>query len=54
MKPCPICDGERYVYCDVPMRQTFGRDVGYIETRPFECEDCNGTGEVEDDLDLDE
>ena len=46
---CPMCDGEGEYLVDVPMRQSFSRDVGEYETEYQTCEDCNGAQQVKRD-----
>lgn len=48
-KQCETCDGEGGYYVEVPRPQGFHRDIGYIDEKWTECEDCGGSGEVEDD-----
>ena len=47
MVPCPDCFGDGYIVYDVPKRQDFGRDVGYLEEVRELCETCSGDGEME-------
>ena len=44
-----MCDGEGEYLVDVPMRQSFSRDVGEYETEYQTCEDCNGAQQVKRD-----
>ena len=46
---CPLCEGEGGYEVDVPMRQSFSRDVGEYETQWQTCEDCNGAMQIEDE-----
>jgi len=46
MTPCPDCYGDGYIVYDVPKRQDFGRDVGYLEEVREVCESCSGDGEM--------
>ena len=50
-KRCPDCDGDGEVEIEVFMPQNFDRDVGYIDHKKVECDECGGTGrlEVEDE-----
>ena len=48
---CPTCDGEGEYLVDVPMRQSFTRDVGEYETEWETCEDCNGAKQIEEEED---
>jgi len=50
-KVCEDCDGVGWVEAEYARPQNFNRDVGYLDTRRVECEECGGTGElgVEDD-----
>ena len=43
---CPDCDGDGYVYYDVPRPQSFTRDIGYIDEEKEKCDMCQGSGEV--------
>ena len=47
MTPCPDCFGEGTIEVEVPMPQSFSRDIGYIDTRIEVCETCSGDGEFE-------
>ena len=47
MSPCPDCHGDGYIVYDVPKRQDFNRDVGYLEQVREVCESCLGDGEME-------
>ena len=44
---CEDCDGVGWVEAEYPRPQNFDRDVGYLDTRRVECEECGGTGEME-------
>lgn len=46
---CPTCDGEGGYDVEVPMRQSFTRDVGEYKTEWETCEDCNGAKQIEDE-----
>jgi DnaJ-class molecular chaperone len=46
-KDCPDCDGVGWVEAEFSRPQNFDRDVGYLDTRRVECEECGGTGEME-------
>jgi DnaJ-class molecular chaperone len=48
-KPCPECEGRGTVLYERVHRHGFGRDVGLIEEYEDTCENCGGTGEIEDD-----
>jgi DnaJ-class molecular chaperone len=47
MAPCPDCHGDGYIVFNVPKRQDFNRDVGYLEQVREVCESCSGDGEME-------
>ena len=46
MAPCPDCHGDGYIVFNVPKRQDFNRDVGYLEQVREVCESCSGDGEM--------
>ena len=46
-RPCPDCDGDGRVEVEFAVPHNFNRDVGYLDTRMEECENCYGSGEVE-------
>ena len=46
---CPTCEGEGGYDVEVPMRQSFTRDVGEYETEWQTCEDCGGEKQIEDE-----
>ena len=46
-KVCEDCDGVGWVEAEYARPQGFNRDVGYLDTRRVECEECGGTGELE-------
>ena len=46
-KVCEDCDGVGWVEAEYPRPQNFDRDVGYLDTRRVDCEECGGTGEME-------
>ena len=46
---CPDCDGDGEVEIEVLRPQNFDRDVGYIDHKKVECDECSGTGLVEDE-----
>ena len=46
MAPCPDCHGDGYIVYNVPKRQDFNRDVGYLEQVREVCESCSGDGEM--------
>jgi DnaJ-class molecular chaperone len=49
-KPCPECKGQGSVlYERVYYSHNYGRDVGFIEEYEDTCENCGGTGQIEDD-----
>ena len=45
--PCPNCDGEGKYYAEVPVVDF--TNGGYLDERLVECEDCDGSGELDDD-----
>jgi len=47
MRSCEGCDGDGWVEEEFARPQDFNRDVGYLDTRRVECEDCGGTGAAE-------
>lgn len=49
LKPCPECNGSGTMTFERILRQSASRDVGFIEEYEDECENCGGSGEVEDD-----
>lgn len=51
-RDCPECCGDGLVEVEYERPQSFGRDVGYIESRLESCYNCAGSGEIEmDELD---
>ena len=48
-KVCEDCDGVGWVEAEIARPQNFDRDVGYLDTRRVECEECGGTGLLEDE-----
>ena len=49
VKKCPDCDGEGIIELEVPRPQNFDRDTGVIDVTQVPCEECGGTGELEDE-----
>jgi hypothetical protein len=47
MVPCADCDGDGRVEVEFAVPHNINRDVGYLDTRMEECENCYGSGEVE-------
>ena len=47
MDECPECHGAGTVEYEVPMPQSFNRDIGELYTKAETCETCNGGGEME-------
>ena len=45
---CKACGGTGTLLIELYHRQGFDRDTGYIQERVEVCEDCDGSGEVED------
>ena len=43
---CPVCVGDGQIEYEIERRQTFGRDIGYLDTEWDDCYACEGTGEV--------
>jgi len=43
---CATCDGEGYIYFNVPHRHGPSRDVGYLEEQKEICAFCSGDGEI--------
>ena len=48
-KPCPECEGRGTVTYERVYTHNYGRDVGFIEEYEDACENCGGTGQIEDD-----
>ena len=48
-KTCPECEGQGTVLYERVFTHNYGRDVGFIEEYEDTCENCGGTGEIEDD-----
>ena len=48
-KTCPECEGRGTVLYERVHSHNFGRDVGFIEEYEDTCENCDGSGNVEDD-----
>ena len=48
-KVCEDCDGVGWVEAEYARPQNFNRDVGYLDTRRVECDECSGTGLLEDE-----
>lgn len=44
---CKTCDGEGYIYYEVPHRHGPNRDSGYLEEQKEICAFCSGDGEVQ-------
>jgi DnaJ-class molecular chaperone len=53
-KPCPECEGQGTVTYERVHSHNVGRDVGFIEEYEDACENCDGTGQIEDDEDDEE
>ena len=47
-------DGEGEYLVEVPMRQSFTRDIGEYETEWQTCEDCNGEKQIEEEIEAKE
>tara|TARA_R110000765_G_scaffold20047_4_gene52310 strand:+ start:147 stop:335 length:189 start_codon:yes stop_codon:yes gene_type:complete len=45
---CAECGGTGTLLIELYHRQGFDRDSGYIQERVEVCDDCGGSGEVED------
>ena len=43
---CTTCDGEGYIYYEVPHRHGPSRDSGYLEEKKEICAFCDGDGEI--------
>lgn len=43
---CTTCDGEGYIYFNVPHRHGPSRDSGYLEEQKEICAFCSGDGEI--------
>jgi DnaJ-class molecular chaperone len=48
-KSCPECEGRGEVTYERIRRAGFSRDSGFIEEYTDDCDNCGGTGEVDDD-----
>jgi len=48
LRLCKACGGTGTLLIELYHRQGFDRDTGYIQERVEVCEDCDGSGEVED------
>ncbi|NNE55083.1 MAG: hypothetical protein HKN32_03610 [Flavobacteriales bacterium] len=50
---CLECEGTGAAFIEVPRPQNFDRDIGYLDEEVIEggCEECSGTGLVEDEDD---
>ena len=46
---CLDCEGTGAAFIEVARPQNFDRDVGYIDHKKVECDECSGTGLVEDE-----
>ena len=48
MRVCTECSGTGTLLIELYHRHGFDRDTGYIQERVEVCDDCGGSGEVED------
>lgn len=48
-KPCPECEGRGTATYEHVYLAGFSNDVGFIEEYEDTCENCDGTGEIEDE-----
>jgi DnaJ-class molecular chaperone len=46
---CEDCDGVGWVEAEFVRPQNFDRDVGYLDTKRVDCEECGGTGFMEEE-----
>jgi DnaJ-class molecular chaperone len=44
---CPECNGDGYITYEVARRQSFDRDIGYLEDVSETCPLCLGDGEID-------
>ena len=54
MKTCPECNGEGELEYEVPVADYGAPHGGFLDTEWGPCENCGGTGEIEDWEDDDE
>ena len=47
---CWDCDGDGVIDVEVYRPHGFNRDIGVIDVEKAECESCNGTGEIQEDI----
>jgi|TARA_R110000850_G_scaffold248862_1_gene373759 DnaJ-class molecular chaperone len=48
---CPECEGNGMVEVEFAVPHNCNRDIGYLDTRMEECENCYGSGQVEKEED---
>ena len=49
LKPCPECNGSGTMTYERVHRQSASNDSGFIEEYEADCDNCGGSGEIEDD-----
>ena len=54
MTACPECYGSGTMTYERVLRHSPSRDVGFIEEYEDDCENCQGSGEIENDDEEDE
>jgi len=48
LKACPECNGSGTIVYERVYSHNVGRDVGFIEEYEDNCENCHGSGEIDD------
>ena len=48
-KPCPECEGRGTMLFERVFPHNCSRDVGFIEEYEADCDNCGGSGEIEDE-----
>lgn len=54
LKTCPKCDGEGQLEYEFPVADYGAPHGGFLDTEWGDCDQCGGTGEIEDWEDEDE
>lgn len=44
---CPDCDGDGEVEIEVPRPHNVNRDVGVLDAKNVECDECGGSGRLD-------
>lgn len=52
-KPCPECQGSGTQLFERVHRHSASNDSGFIEEYEADCDNCGGSGEIDDDDDYD-